>query len=189
MFIQGGVKVLIYFSLMEFHLINNNGQNCVGNTRFREVRNSLAKHMGKGRTDFIACFPVGRCTPSLWGAMATNISRWSRFVPFSLRTQVSVPADHSRSEPGAIRQCARNISNEQQSCHNHRGTGGLGYQDARGLVEAGVNVALWYYGSSQAESLAKSLEKDFRIKSKAYKCSVQSFDEVRSTCCHIFFRR
>ncbi|KAJ5905024.1 short-chain dehydrogenase [Penicillium subrubescens] len=112
--------------------------------------------------------------------MATNISRWSRFVPFSLRTQVSVPADHSRSEPGAIRQCARDISNEQQSCHNHRGTGGLGYQDARGLVEAGVNVALWYYGSSQAESLAKSLEKDFRIKSKAYKCSVQSFDEVQA---------
>jgi sorbose reductase len=66
------------------------------------------------------------------------------------------------------------------------GTGGIGYQVARGLAEAGANIALWYNGSSQAESLTMSLEKDFGIKSKAYKCSVQSFDEVRPTYCHTF---
>ncbi|GLI80410.1 hypothetical protein PoHVEF18_008764 [Penicillium ochrochloron] len=60
------------------------------------------------------------------------------------------------------------------------GTGGIGYQVARGLAEAGANIDLWYNGSSQAESLAMSLEKDFGIKSKAFKCSVQSFDEVQA---------
>jgi sorbose reductase len=62
------------------------------------------------------------------------------------------------------------------------GTGGIGYQVARGLAEAGANIALWYNGSSKAEKLATSLEKDFGIKSKAYKCSVQNFDEVRPAC-------
>lgn len=58
------------------------------------------------------------------------------------------------------------------------GTGGIGYNVARGLAEAGANVALWYHKSSQPDHLAAALEKDFGIKAKAYKCSVQNFDEV-----------
>lgn len=58
------------------------------------------------------------------------------------------------------------------------GTGGIGYQVARGLAEAGANVALWYHQSSRGEQLAASLETDFGVKAKAYKCSVQNFDEV-----------
>lgn len=60
------------------------------------------------------------------------------------------------------------------------GTGGIGYQIARGLAEAGANVALWYHKSAQAEQLAASLEKDFGVKAKAYKCTVQDFNEVSS---------
>lgn len=60
------------------------------------------------------------------------------------------------------------------------GTGGIGYQVARGLAEAGANVALWYHKSSRAEQLAASLEKEFGVKAKAYKCSVQDFDEACS---------
>ncbi|KAJ5593840.1 uncharacterized protein N7459_000048 [Penicillium hispanicum] len=58
------------------------------------------------------------------------------------------------------------------------GTGGIGYQVARGLAEAGADIALWYQNSPQAEQLAISLAKEFGVKSKAYKCSVQNFDEV-----------
>lgn len=58
------------------------------------------------------------------------------------------------------------------------GTGGIGYSVARGLAEAGANIALWYYKSDQADALASALEKDFGVKAKAYKCSVQNFDEV-----------
>lgn len=58
------------------------------------------------------------------------------------------------------------------------GAGGIGYQVARGLAEAGANIALWYHGSSHADRLASELEKDFGIKAKAYKCSVQNFENV-----------
>jgi sorbose reductase len=60
------------------------------------------------------------------------------------------------------------------------GAGGIGYQVARGLAEAGANIALWYHGSSHAEKLASELEIDFGIKAKAYKCSVQNFEDVRN---------
>lgn len=58
------------------------------------------------------------------------------------------------------------------------GTGGIGYHVARGLAEAGADVALWYHRSSQADQLAAALEKDFGVKAKAYKCSVQNLNEV-----------
>ncbi|CAI7602613.1 L-xylulose reductase [Penicillium manginii] len=61
------------------------------------------------------------------------------------------------------------------------GAGGIGYQVARGLAEAGANIALWYHGSSHAEKLASELEIDFGIKAKAYKCSVQNFEDVQSS--------
>lgn len=58
------------------------------------------------------------------------------------------------------------------------GTGGIGYEVARGLAEAGANVALWYSRSSQGDQLASTLEKDFGVKAKAYQCAVQNFEDV-----------
>lgn len=58
------------------------------------------------------------------------------------------------------------------------GAGGIGYQVARGLAEAGANIALWYHNSSHADKLATKLENEFGVQVRAYKCSVQKFDEV-----------
>ena len=57
-------------------------------------------------------------------------------------------------------------------------SGGIDYEVARGLAEAGSDVALWYNISPQALKLAASIEKDFGVKCKAYKCTVQNFDEA-----------
>lgn len=59
------------------------------------------------------------------------------------------------------------------------GAGGIGYQVARGLAEAGANVALWYNTSSQAEKLAATIAKDFGVTAKAYQCDVQDFNKVQ----------
>lgn len=60
------------------------------------------------------------------------------------------------------------------------GSGGIGYQIARALAEAGADVALWYNKSSEAIKLAAIIAKDFGVQARAYKCSVQNFDEVRN---------
>ena len=58
------------------------------------------------------------------------------------------------------------------------GSGGIGYQIGRAVAEVGANVALWYDRSTQTEQLAAALASDFGITAKAYKCSVQNFDQV-----------
>ncbi|OQE18192.1 hypothetical protein PENSTE_c018G09185 [Penicillium steckii] len=60
------------------------------------------------------------------------------------------------------------------------GAGGIGYQVARGLAEAGANIALWYNSSSEADKLALGLENEFGVKARAYQCSVQKFEEVQA---------
>lgn len=60
------------------------------------------------------------------------------------------------------------------------GSGGIGYQVGRALAEAGADVALWYNSSGQADDRAATIAKDFGVKCKAYKCSVQNFNEVCS---------
>ena len=60
------------------------------------------------------------------------------------------------------------------------GSGGIGYQVGRALAEAGADVALWYNNSSEAEDRAATIAQDFGVKCKAYKCSVQNFNEVCS---------
>ena len=62
------------------------------------------------------------------------------------------------------------------------GSGGIGYEVARALAEAGSDVALWYHTSSQAQKLASKIESDFGVKCRAYKCAVQNFEEVRGDC-------
>lgn len=83
------------------------------------------------------------------------------------------------------------------------GAGGIGYEIARGLAEAGANVrlpaefacsffcsvslmiditnsqlALWYKASTKAEELAATITKDFGVKVQAYKVDVQNYDAV-----------
>ncbi|KAL4804989.1 hypothetical protein BDV18DRAFT_161389 [Aspergillus unguis] len=59
------------------------------------------------------------------------------------------------------------------------GSGGIGYEVARGLAEAGADIALWY-NTSPADKQAAALTKDYGVKAKAYKVSVQNFEEVKS---------
>ena len=58
------------------------------------------------------------------------------------------------------------------------GSGGIGYEVARALAEAGSDIALWYNTSSEAQKLALIIEHDFGVKCKAYRCAVQNFEEV-----------
>ncbi|GMG04373.1 unnamed protein product [Aspergillus oryzae] len=60
------------------------------------------------------------------------------------------------------------------------GSGGIGYEVGRALAEAGADVALWYNSSGQADDRAATIAKDFGVKCKAYKCSVQNFNEVEA---------
>lgn len=62
------------------------------------------------------------------------------------------------------------------------GSGGIGYEVARGLAEAGSDIALWYYKSSSAEKLAAQIEKDFSVRCKAFQCDVSEYDQVRQFC-------
>ncbi|KAL4929747.1 uncharacterized protein BDV17DRAFT_281211 [Aspergillus undulatus] len=59
------------------------------------------------------------------------------------------------------------------------GSGGIGYEVARALAEAGADIALWY-NSSPADKQAATLEKDFGVRARAYKVSVQNFEEVQA---------
>lgn len=61
------------------------------------------------------------------------------------------------------------------------GSGGIGYEVARGLAEAGSDIALWYYKATNADKLAASLEKDFGVKAKAYQCDVAKYEQVKSS--------
>jgi sorbose reductase len=58
------------------------------------------------------------------------------------------------------------------------GTGGIGYEVARGLAEAGCDIALWYHKSSDSSKVAATIERDFGVKCKSYQCDVSSFEQV-----------
>ncbi|CZR64597.1 probable L-xylulose reductase [Phialocephala subalpina] len=59
------------------------------------------------------------------------------------------------------------------------GSGGIGYEAARALAEAGANIALWYGKATNTDKLAATIERDFGVKANAYKCAVENFEEVR----------
>lgn len=40
-------------------------------------------------------------------------------------------------------------------------------------------VALWYSRATNTDDLAATIEADFGVKAKAYKCSVEDFEEVQ----------
>ena len=58
------------------------------------------------------------------------------------------------------------------------GTGGIGYEVARGLAEAGSDIALWYFTATGGSELSAVIEKDFGVRCKAYRCDVSIFKEV-----------
>lgn len=73
-------------------------------------------------------------------------------------------------------QLARDSSTFSKVAAITGGGTGIGYQVARAYAEAGANIALFYNTSAEAIDKAAGLEKEFGIKSKAYKvpgkCSV-----------------
>lgn len=60
------------------------------------------------------------------------------------------------------------------------GTGGIGYELAKGLAEAGSDIALWYHTCTAGAKLAAAIERDFGVRCKAYRCDVAVFDQVSS---------
>jgi hypothetical protein len=48
------------------------------------------------------------------------------------------------------------------------------------LTTQSRQIALWYNYASTTEKLAATIEKDFGVKARAYKCAVENFDEVCS---------
>ncbi|KEY64403.1 hypothetical protein S7711_08463 [Stachybotrys chartarum IBT 7711] len=61
------------------------------------------------------------------------------------------------------------------------GCGGIGYEVARGLAEAGANLALWYHSSTTAAKLSTQIVKDFGVKVQTYKVDVRDYALVEST--------
>lgn len=56
---------------------------------------------------------------------------------------------------------------------------GIGLQVARGLAEAGANVAIWYHGNKKALDRAAEIEKDFGVKCLSFpKGAVKSMGEL-----------
>ncbi|KAL1862665.1 hypothetical protein Daus18300_008463 [Diaporthe australafricana] len=58
------------------------------------------------------------------------------------------------------------------------GAGGIGYEVARGLAEAGANLALWYNSSPKAEKLGAAIAQEFSVKVQAYKVDVRLYEAV-----------
>ncbi|KAH8163786.1 hypothetical protein CIB48_g4452 [Xylaria polymorpha] len=60
------------------------------------------------------------------------------------------------------------------------GSGGIGSEIAKGLAEAGANIAIWYYSSKAAGTIASSIAEKFNVKAKAYRVDVRSYQEVEA---------
>jgi len=44
------------------------------------------------------------------------------------------------------------------------GTGGIGYEVARAMAEAGCDIALWYHQSQNAAKASATIERDFGVR-------------------------
>ncbi|ETS83537.1 hypothetical protein PFICI_05413 [Pestalotiopsis fici W106-1] len=60
------------------------------------------------------------------------------------------------------------------------GAGGIGYEVARGLAEAGANLALWYNTSAKAEKLAAVIAQEFKVQVRTYKVDVRDYAAVEA---------
>ncbi|KAL2205855.1 NAD(P)-binding protein [Sarocladium strictum] len=61
------------------------------------------------------------------------------------------------------------------------GCGGIGYEIARGLAEAGANLALWYFSSKNADKLSATIVRDFGVKVQTYQVDIRNHKQVEST--------
>ncbi|KAG7900952.1 hypothetical protein KL907_004396 [Ogataea polymorpha] len=59
-------------------------------------------------------------------------------------------------------------------------SGGIAHEVARGLAEAGANLALWYHKNPSAKTLAEELISKYGVKAKAYQVDVRHYEEVES---------
>lgn len=57
---------------------------------------------------------------------------------------------------------------------------GIGLAIATAYAQAGADVAIWY-NSSPAESIASELEEKYKVKVRAYKCSLTDFKSIEKT--------
>ncbi|ORY08476.1 short chain dehydrogenase [Clohesyomyces aquaticus] len=55
------------------------------------------------------------------------------------------------------------------------GAGGIGYEIARGLAEAGANIAIWYNSSKKAAELASTISSEFSVKTRTYQVPVENY--------------
>ncbi|KAK7403737.1 hypothetical protein QQX98_010476 [Neonectria punicea] len=60
------------------------------------------------------------------------------------------------------------------------GCGGIGYEIARGLAEAGANLALWYHNSTTHQKIQAKISQDFDIKVETYKVDIRKYAEVEA---------
>ncbi|KAF4457909.1 short chain dehydrogenase [Fusarium austroafricanum] len=60
------------------------------------------------------------------------------------------------------------------------GCGGIGYEIARGLAEAGANLALWYYSSQQSAKIAQKISSDFKVRVETYQVDVRDNAKVEA---------
>ncbi|KAK1524112.1 short chain dehydrogenase [Colletotrichum costaricense] len=60
------------------------------------------------------------------------------------------------------------------------GAGGIGSEIARGLAEAGANIAIWYNSSKAAVNIAATIAEDFGVKTKAYQVNVTNYPAVEA---------
>ncbi|KAI0407783.1 hypothetical protein F4802DRAFT_487358 [Xylaria palmicola] len=60
------------------------------------------------------------------------------------------------------------------------GAGGIGSEVAKGLAEAGANIAIWYHSSKTADTLAAEITRKFSVKTKTYHVDVRSYQQVEA---------
>ncbi|KAG9255846.1 uncharacterized protein F5Z01DRAFT_516335 [Emericellopsis atlantica] len=65
------------------------------------------------------------------------------------------------------------------------GCGGIGYEIARGLAEAGANLALWYYSSQQSTTLAAKITADFGVKVETYQVDIRDHQAVEAAVARV----
>ncbi|KAH6981364.1 hypothetical protein BKA56DRAFT_686453 [Ilyonectria sp. MPI-CAGE-AT-0026] len=65
------------------------------------------------------------------------------------------------------------------------GCGGIGYEIARGLAEAGANLALWYHSSTTHQKIQNKISQDFGVKVETYQVDVRKYAEVEATVAQV----
>ncbi|KAM6484897.1 hypothetical protein HDV62DRAFT_379221 [Trichoderma sp. SZMC 28011] len=58
--------------------------------------------------------------------------------------------------------------------------GGIGYAVAKAYAELGCNIAIWYNSNKQAVDNAEVIERDYKVKCKAYQVNVRSWVDVET---------